>query len=113
MNTDKAVRTPPPQTHGFRSFLIGETNLLAQCGELLLERGHTISGVIASNTSVQKWAAAKAIACIPTLARAKEMMREHDYDYLFSIGNLRMIHEDSLTLPGKQAINFHDGLLPR
>ena len=113
MNTDKAVRTPPPQTHGFRSFLIGETNLLAQCGELLLERGHTISGVIASNTSVQKWAAAKAIACIPTLARAEEMMREHDFDYLFSIGNLRMIHEDILTLPGKQAINFHDGPLPR
>ena len=35
------------------------------------------------------------------------------FDYLFSITNLSIIPEAVLALPRRQAINFHDGPLPR
>lgn len=97
----------------FSCYVIGETSLAQQCGELLLERGHRIYGVISPNPAVLQWAVEKKIPSLPSLDACDSFLRQHEFDYLFSIVNNAVLPDKTLALPQKQAINFHDALLPR
>ena len=100
----------------FRCYVIGDESLAIQCADILLDRGHTVLGVISSDEGIAKWAEQKKIACIAPspLSGLAERMRAHDadFDWLFSIANLTIIPDDVLALPRRGAINFHDGPLP-
>ena len=99
----------------FSSYIIGEGTLLIQCADILLSRGHEIYGIISANPTIAQWAQNMGIRVIAP--RPKDALiaalSEKPFDYFFSIANLSIIPGDILRLPGKSAINFHDGPLPR
>ena len=101
--------------HPFSAILIGHESLLVECGKLLLQRGHRIAAVVTDNSAIAGWAAEHALAVTepgPGLqARLSDLAPQTDW--LFSIGNTRMLDGAVLALAGKGAINFHDAPLPR
>lgn len=96
----------------FSCFLIGADTLLTECGEVLLQKGHDIKGVITSAPRISQWAHSKSLAVIPEKGGYIEALRATEFDYLFSITHLAIIKDDVLQLPKKMAVNFHDGPLP-
>ena len=98
--------TNPP-----RCVVMGEESLLVRCGNRLLDRGFDLVGVIADDISIVEWARSRGIDCwspndfVETLAGV-------DYDYFFSIANLRIVPASVIERARVAAINFHDGPLP-
>ena len=93
--------------------LVGNESLLVQCAEILLERGHTIAGVISDTPAIIEWAEGRGIAATGWTDDLVDKLSATPFDWLFSIANLRILPDALLALPRKGAINFHDGLLPR
>ncbi|PZQ57668.1 MAG: monooxygenase [Novosphingobium pentaromativorans] len=96
---------------GYRSVLIGNETLLAECGNLLRAKGHDIVAVVAETGSpAADWARRSRI---PLLASARDLPAvTGPLDWIFSISNLSILPEDVLSLAVRGAINFHDGPLP-
>lgn len=94
------------------SILIGNETLLAECGRLLLDRGHRIAAVVAAPMSpAADWARRDGMALFekPRALLAAEI---GSVDYVFSISNLAVLPAEVLALASRAAINFHDGPLP-
>ena len=98
----------------FSCYIIGSESLLIQCADILLKRGHDIRGIISAEAPIRNWATSQNI---PVLAPGKsltgELAQQPPFDYFFSITNLSIIPDAILELPQKEAINFHDGPLPK
>ncbi|MBC7171304.1 MAG: peptide synthetase, partial [Polyangiaceae bacterium] len=95
------------------SLLIGDESLLIQCAETLLAKGHAIAGVVTAEESIRRWAEGLGI---PTFAPGKglaDRVASTQYDWLFSIANLRIVPEPLYRRAARGAVNFHDGPLPR
>jgi natural product biosynthesis luciferase-like monooxygenase protein len=99
----------------FRCYVIGNESLAIQCADILLERGHAVLGIAATDEGIARWAEGKRIPLIQPGKGLAERLRERgsDFEWLFSIANLTLIPDDVLALPKRGAINFHDGPLPR
>jgi natural product biosynthesis luciferase-like monooxygenase protein len=93
-------------------YLIGSDTLLAQCGEMLLERGHAIRGVITASPVIQKWAADRQMPTFSTADDYAATLVADAFDYLFAITHLALIPPAAVQAPKRMAINFHDGPLP-
>ncbi len=93
-------------------YIIGDGALLIACGELIIDFGYDIYGVISSNSLIREWAEDKGIQCIDHNSDYFEFLSQKPFDYLFSIVYLNLIPKQVLALPKKMAINFHDALLP-
>lgn len=94
-------------------YLIGEDSLLIQCGSILLERGHTIFGVISPLDSVKTWAISHNLtyfSCFHQFACSNNLI---EVDYIFSIVNNYILSEKIINLARKEVINYHDSLLPK
>ena len=98
---------------GFSCFLVGNDTLLIECGNSLLERGHTVRGVITDSHRIGSWANSHGLKVYPASRSYQAALASRPYDYLFSITFLQIIPEAALETPAKGAINFHDGPLPR
>ena len=96
----------------FSCFLIGSDTLLAQCGEILLSRGHTIRGVITASARIAQWAADRSLPTIPADSDYPAVLEAKDFDFLFAITHLELIPARATSSPRRLAINFHDGPLP-
>ncbi|MFI7122704.1 amino acid adenylation domain-containing protein [Amycolatopsis sp. NPDC049868] len=96
----------------FDCFLVGEHSLMVACGELLLELGHRVHGVVSPDPELRRWAEDQGLSAVDFDVDLAEHLGRTTFDYLFSIANLRMLPEEVLALPKKLAINFHDALLP-
>jgi natural product biosynthesis luciferase-like monooxygenase protein len=96
----------------FSSILVGNEALLVQCGQILLERGHTISAVVTRTPSIANWARELSIRVEQPGRNLAARLGQVKVDWLFSIANLALIPEDVLALASSGAINFHDGPLP-
>lgn len=97
----------------FSCFLVGNQSRLIQCGEILVEKGHEILGVISADASVLQWARKKSLKSLPSMDGMIEVLKKQPFDYLFSIDNFWLLPGDIINLPAKFAVNFHDGPLPR
>jgi len=97
----------------FTCMLIGNQTRLVQCGEILLNHGHRILGVISSDSMVRSWCRERNLALSDQNGNLLEVMRRQPFDYLFSIDNFALLPKEVLSTPGKMGINFHDGPLPR
>ena len=100
-------------TASFSSFLIGSDTLLMECGDVLLERGHAIRGVVTAEPRIARWCEGRSIPVVDAKGDYRAALESEDFDYLFSITYLSIIPAEVLALPTKGAINFHDGPLPR
>ncbi|MCZ0971628.1 formyltransferase family protein [Streptomyces albulus] len=99
-------------SNAFSCHLIGENTLLVSCAELLLERGHTVLGVVSPNPDIRQWAAQQGLPTRDLGPDLTDFLSAHPFDHLFSIANLRMLPAEVLDLPRGLAVNFHDALLP-
>ena len=96
----------------FDCYLIGGNTLLIECGEILLQKGHNIYGVITATRRLMDWARDRAIPIINPKSDYSGFLEQRPFDFLFSITHLATIPERVLALPIRAAINFHDGPLP-
>lgn len=95
-----------------RCYLMGQESLLIQCAEILLDKGHTVCGVITKTPQIVDWARSKGIPVVePGKGLADRVTEPHDY--FFSIANLSVVPPEVFGKAAKGAINFHDGPLPR
>ena len=95
--------------------LVGESSLLVRCAALLGDRGHAVVAVVSDDADVRRWVLG---AGIPLLRRSRDLVGEASpvrdgFDFLLSVGHLRVVSNAVLALPRAAAINFHDGPLPR
>ncbi len=104
---------PRANPGSFSCFLIGESSLLVQCAELLLERGHRVHGLVSPTPALRRWAADHGVPAIDFGPDLETFLGATPFDYLFSITNRRLLPPAVLALPRILAINFHDALLPR
>ena len=93
--------------------LIGDESLLIGCGDHLLDQGHGIAAVVSGDEAIRGWAEGKGLRCFEKIAELSAAFDAGAFDWLLSIANLRVISDEVLALPGKGAVNFHDGPLPR
>ncbi len=93
--------------------LIGNETLLAQCGQMLLQQGHRVVGVVSGGAPARAWAEKNGIPLYDWGRDLGETLAGVEYDWLFSIANLRMLPETVWRKARQGAVNFHDGPLPR
>ena len=96
----------------FSAVLVGDTPLLVHCAEILLARGHGLAAVVTADAAITDWAAAQGADVVAPGEGLAERLRATRFDWLFNIAGLRMIDADTLALPARGAVNFHDGPLP-
>jgi natural product biosynthesis luciferase-like monooxygenase protein len=100
-------------TSTFSAYIVGETTLPIQCGEILLGAGHTLLGVVSADPQVVSWARERGVDPIDPGHDLAARLGPLPFDYLFSVNNLTLLAREVLALPRRGAINFHDGPLPR
>lgn len=99
-------------SYPFKCVLIGGKSLIIKCADLLLEGKHKILTIISDEAAVYDWAKLHNIEAIPLTQDNLKTIERYDFDYLFSIANLKVLPEPLIQRPAKLAINFHDGPLP-
>ncbi len=97
----------------FSCFLIGADTLLMECGDVLLDRGHDVRGVVTGAPRVEAWARDHGLPVIDIRGDWITALRAEPFDHLFAITHLAIIPDEVLALPRVFGINFHDGPLPR
>jgi amino acid adenylation domain-containing protein len=92
--------------------LLGEEPLAARCGDLLLDRGHQILGLVSSSPALRQWARARSI---PVFERGayRGWLEAQAFDVLFSITHPNLIDPAHIGRARLAAVNYHDGPLPR
>ena len=96
----------------FSCWLIGAGSLLAECGDVLLRRGHEVQGVITRAERIADWARARRLTVLDPQADLAAELARRRFEHLFSIAHLSLVPDSLLRLPTRSAINFHDGPLP-
>jgi amino acid adenylation domain-containing protein/non-ribosomal peptide synthase protein (TIGR01720 family) len=96
-----------------RSILIGESPMVTACARRLLERGHTVVALVSADRAVADWALARQIPLLEPVADLAAHFSRGAFDCLFSVVNPRILKAETLALPSRWAINYHDGPLPR
>ncbi|MFT6395844.1 MAG: methionyl-tRNA formyltransferase, partial [Bradymonadia bacterium] len=94
-------------------FIIGEGSLVVQCAQALLSRDFEVLGIVSSEQAVVDWAIAQGLRTAPPSGDLFGWMGDTEFDYLFSIVNLRMLPPEIIERPRVMGINFHDGPLPK
>ncbi len=94
-------------------FIIGDDTLTYQCGQVLLDQGHDLRGLITESGDVARWADERNVRVIDPRGDLVAALADQPFDYLWSIANLRLLSGEVVDLPRLGAINFHDGPLPR
>ncbi|MGB7435020.1 MAG: amino acid adenylation domain-containing protein [Candidatus Acidiferrum sp.] len=92
---------------------MGSQSRLIQCGDVLLEKGHGIVGVISADPAIQGWAKEKGLTLIQPDADWVNILCHEPFDLFLSIDNLFKVPHEVLHLAQKFSVNFHDGPLPR
>lgn len=86
--------------------LVGESNLLARCAEVLADRGHHLAAIITTDSAIPNGANVHR-----SIAEARQSLTEQP-DLLFSIVNRSVLSADDIALPKVASINYHDSPLP-
>ncbi|MFJ4187796.1 amino acid adenylation domain-containing protein [Kitasatospora sp. NPDC089509] len=97
----------------FSCVVIGEEPLLVECTRLLLARGHRVAAVVSPDEELRSWAEREGLSAVRLDRDLADRLAPLEFDYLFSIANLRMLPAPVLALPARLPVNFHDGPLPR
>jgi natural product biosynthesis luciferase-like monooxygenase protein len=94
------------------ALIIGNESLTIQCAGALLARGHTIAALVTRNPDVRAWGLSKGLRVEGQGADLHTRLGDLRTDWLLSIANLNVI-PDAVLSRATQAVNFHDGPLPR
>src|SRR5260370_7793670 len=89
------------------SFIIGEGTLPLRCAQILLDRKHTIYGMISSDVAVHDWAEERGIPHInPRDQEIVAFLRHRPFDYLFTIANFSIFPNPLLPSPPYPPTHF-------
>jgi natural product biosynthesis luciferase-like monooxygenase protein len=94
------------------ALLIGNESLTAECGNLWLDRGHSIAGVITREAKVADWAASHGLPVIAPGAGLAARCDGITVDWVLSVANLSLVPPAVLARATQGGVNFHDGPLP-
>ncbi|MHC4376815.1 MAG: formyltransferase family protein, partial [Planctomycetota bacterium] len=94
------------------AYLIGGDSLLTQCGEVLLEQGFELRGVVTREPRLIAWAAERGLPWIDLDGDWIGALTGAPFDFLFAITHLELIPSEVLALPRVGSVNFHDAPLP-
>ncbi|RUS60149.1 LLM class flavin-dependent oxidoreductase [Pseudorhodobacter sp. E13] len=94
------------------ALIIGNESLTIQCAEALLARGHSIAALVTRNADVRAWGQGKGLRVEAQDQGLADRLAGLRVDWVLSIANLNVIPAEVLSL-ADQAVNFHDGPLPR
>ncbi|NRB65555.1 MAG: peptide synthetase, partial [Saprospiraceae bacterium] len=97
----------------FSCFLIGQTIVLSECGDILIRNNFQILGVFTDSSETIMWCQLKKIKVYPITGNIHSVLIDKKFDFLFSIVNKIILPEEILSLPKIKAINYHDAPLPK
>ena len=92
---------------------VGDGSLLIRCAQAWRDAGQSVRCVASGNGEIIDWARANGTAWVKLGDAGPVELPPGDFDYLFSVANLRVLPPDLVARAGQLAINFHDGPLPR
>lgn len=93
--------------------VIGETNLLVRCCEMLFQAGILVEAIISPDNQCISWAVGNNIPFYNSYQGIEALMSEQkSYDYIFSIVNSVVLREGIINKARIAVINYHDSLLP-
>lgn len=93
--------------------VIGETNLLVRCCELLFQAGFLVETIISPDNQCISWAVGNNIPFHNSYQGIDKLLSEQKrYDYIFSIVNSVVLREGIINKARVAVINYHDSLLP-
>ncbi|MBN1924741.1 MAG: amino acid adenylation domain-containing protein, partial [Prolixibacteraceae bacterium] len=96
----------------FSCMLIGSTNLLIECYELLKGRNWDIVAVFTNDIPVSNYFNSLEVPVTSNTESIFPSLKKKRFDYLFSIVNEHILPKEILSIPEKGAINYHDSCLP-
>jgi len=96
----------------FSCFLIGDGSLIIQCSEILKSKNHDVLGIVSSDEEVVLWCNENNIPNVDPEDDFLNRLKRENFDFLFSINNPLVLERNTLSLPRKCTINYHDSLLP-
>lgn len=90
---------------------VGNGSLLIRCAQAWQEAGNRVAAVASADPTILAWACDQGLAAerFETELRLPGI----EFDYLFSVANLRVLPLAALRRARRLALNFHDGPLPR
>lgn len=91
---------------------VGTGQLLVACAEHWLGCGNTIHGIVSDCPHVAAWAQSRNITVTPSTDNQADWFGGGAFEFLFSIINHTILSDDTLALPSRRAINYHDSPLP-
>ncbi|HTU75770.1 MAG TPA: amino acid adenylation domain-containing protein [Trebonia sp.] len=96
----------------FSAWLAGESSLVTDCAEVLLQAGHTVRGIVSPEAGIRRWAAGHGLATAEHGPGLAAVLAAQPFDYLFSVVSSRTLPPQVLAAPRRLAVGFHDALLP-
>lgn len=99
--------------HTFQCWIVGEGSLALQCAEILLQRGHSLRGLVSPDRGHAAWAAERGLRWSTMPADLTALLAAEPFDLLFSVANTAVLPAPVLALPRLAAINYHDAPLPK
>ncbi len=96
----------------YSCYLIGEDHLISECARILIENKYTILGIITRFEPVVDWALNNNVSHFTPEANLTTILN-HEFDYLISAVNSKILTKEILGLAKKMNINFHNAPLPK
>jgi len=94
------------------AIFVGGTQVLIDCIQQWLAKGHAVHAVVSDCPEVTKWLATSEFALISPKSDLVTRFSSAAFDYLFSIVNHAILPDELVALPTRRAINYHDSPLP-
>jgi natural product biosynthesis luciferase-like monooxygenase protein len=95
-----------------RAIFVGNGSLLIRCAEIYVRVGNVIAGVVTSERRIADWAQSAGVRLFDWPEGRNPDLGGIEFEYLFSIANLRLVPTAILAKATHCAVNFHDSLLP-
>ncbi len=95
------------------AIFIGNESLAQQCAEKWLGAGHTIAALVTRNDDLRTWGQQRGFHVLNPGSGLAVRLAGYKPDWLLSVANLDILDDDTLAIPHRGAVNFHDGPLPR
>lgn len=96
----------------FSCYIIGNDTLTMHCASILVEKNHSVLGMISTSPQIKKWCQKHHILFMNDIHEFEQQYMLSSFDYLFSIVNDIILTDVIIRAPRFYAINYHNSPLP-
>lgn len=96
----------------YSCYLIGEDHLIVECARILIAHDFIVLGIISSFEPVIDWTLHNNVPHFDPQNNLTSILN-HEFDYLISAVNSKILNYEALGLARKMNINFHNAPLPK